>query len=66
MVAAVGPGRKYLSPMAIPKGTVQAVYSTVLSTAAGHVVYIELWPNQHFGSEIRDPGTSTAIGHIRL
>ena len=30
VVAAVGPGSKYLSPMAMPKGTVQAVYNTDL------------------------------------
>ena len=30
VVAAVGPGGKYLSPMAMPKGTGQVVYSTDL------------------------------------
>ena len=40
--------------------------TTVYSTASGHPVDIELWPNQHSGPEIREPGTTTAIGHISL
>ena len=40
--------------------------STVYSTASGHPVDIELWPNQHFGPEIKELNASTAIGRIIL
>ena len=40
--------------------------STVYSTASGNAVDIELWPNQHFGPEMKELNARTAISCIIL